>query len=323
MDRTGIRCGFNENLQQAIDRLAPVHVAAMIELVSLQLTTASFVNSVIPTTISMHVGAQDEESDDEEPENLYAASCEEDLDHLSNNELQFLVHSLSGQLKKAGKPATRGARAAPPKKKATEVTPLAPAPVPTPPAPTSTNSTSDSQAVAKGVPAKPAVPQTIVPQVQNTDQKNKGKEALGPDFHYQCPIKDKADAKKVLDRILDVSIPVTAREPLSLSPDVRKQVKESTMTKKVKATAFVEVDPVSHFLNSLDACNCHEGLVVAKESHVLRSIIPIIDGCLPVECILDSGYQIIRMSRAVWMALRSQINPKHTVSMQSANGMVD
>ena len=179
------------------------------------------------------------------------------------------------------------------------------------------------QAVAKVVPAKPATPQTVVPQIRNTDYKNKGKEAPSPDFHYQCPIEDKADAKKVLDCILDVSIPVTARELLSLSPDVRKQVKESTTTKKVKATAFVGVDPVSHFLNSLDACDCHKGLVVAKESHVLRSIIPIIDGCLPIECILDSGCQIVGMSHAVWMALRSQINPKHTVSMQSANSTVD
>jgi len=115
MDRTGIRCGFDENLQQAIDRLAPVRVAAMIELVSPQLTAAAFVNSVIPTAVSMHVGAQDKESDDEEPENPYATSCEEDLGHLSNNELQFLVHSLSGQLKKSEKPAACGARAAPPK----------------------------------------------------------------------------------------------------------------------------------------------------------------------------------------------------------------
>jgi len=132
------------------------------------------------------------------------------------------------------------------------------APVPTPPAPTSMNSTSDLQAVTKIVPAKPAVPQTIVPKIWNTDQKNKGKEALGPDFHYHCPIKDKANAKKVLDYILDVSIPVTAHELLSLSPDICKQAKESMTTKKVKAATFIGVDPVSHFLNSLDTCNCHD-----------------------------------------------------------------
>jgi hypothetical protein len=328
MDGTGIRRGPDENLQQAIDRMAPVRVAAMIELVSPQVAAAaaSFVNTVVtPTEVSMHADAEGDESDDEEPENQYAARCDEDLDHLSNDELQSLVHALSGQLKKTGKPAARGARAAPPKKKPTDLPPPAPAvpTVPVTPAPISTNSLPTSQAVAKVAPAKPPVPQTIVPQVRATDQKSKGKEAPGPDFHYQCPIEDKADAKKVFDRILDVSIPVTARELLSLSPDVRKQAKESTTTKKVKAAAFVGVDPVSNFLHSLDACDCHEGLIVAKESHALRSIIPIVDGCMPVECILDSGCQIVGMSRAIWMELRSQLNPKHTVSMQSANGTVD
>jgi hypothetical protein len=162
-----------------------------------------------------------------------------------------------------------------------------------------------------------------VPQIRSSEPKYKGKESSAPDFHYQCPIEDKADAKKVYERILDVSIPVTARELLSLSPEVRKQAKESTTTKKVKAAAFVAVDPVSNYLHSLDACDCHEGLVVAKESHALRSIVPIVDGALPVECILDSGCQIVGMSHAVWMALKKELNPTHTVSMQSANGTVD
>jgi len=99
MDGTEICCGFDENLQ---------------------LAAIPFINSIIPTAVFMHIGTQDEESDDEECENLYAASCKEDLDHLSNDELQFLVHSLSGQLRKTGKPATCGTCAEPPKKKATE-----------------------------------------------------------------------------------------------------------------------------------------------------------------------------------------------------------
>ena len=92
---------------------------------------------------------------------------------------------------------------------------------------------------------------------------------------------------------------------------------------RLRQPCFVGVDPVLQFLHSFDACDCHEGLIVAKESHVLWSIVPIIDGCLPIECILNSGCQIVGMSRAVWMTLKSQLNPKHTVSMQSANGMVN
>src|ERR1700724_1383054 len=159
-------------------------------------------------------------------------------------------------------------------------------PVSAPPAPAPTCSTStNSPKVQAAVPVTPnmsAVPQPYKARSSGWDQKGRDKDAPPPDFHYQCPIEDKADVKKVYQRILDVSIPVTARELLSLSPDVRKQAKESTMTKKVRAAAFVTVDPVSHYLNTLDACDCHDGLVVAKESHALRSIVPIVDGCLPV-----------------------------------------
>ena len=224
-----------------------------------------------------------------------------------------------------------GARTTPAKKKALDhpvpsatKEQAAPAAASPPPQSSATNSLPDaSSAVAKSVPLKPSVPQTIVPQVRPSDLKGKPKDRAGPDFHYQCPIENKANAKVVFDRILDVSIPVTARELLSLSPDVRKQVKESTTTKKVKAAAFVSVDPVSKYFQSLDPCECHDGLIIAKESHVLRSVVPIVDGCLPVECILDSGCQIVGMSRAVWMALKKELNPTHTVSMQSANGTID
>ena len=325
MDGSGIRCGFNENLQQAIDRMSPMHVAAMIELVSPQLAATFYIGALVtPTEVAMHAAA-DDDSDDEDTESLYAARCEEDLDHLTNKELQTLVHTLSGQLKKGGKPAARGVCMVLPKKKTVDAPPPAPTvtSVPTPPASTSTNLSSNKLAKSQIISSKPAVPQTIVPQLRNTDQKSRGKDASGPDFHYQCPIEDKADMKKVFDQILDVSIPVTMRKLLSLSPDVRKQAKESTTIKKVKAATFIEVNLVSQFLHSFDACDCHEGLVVAKESHTLWSIIPIIDRCLPIKCILDSGCQIVSMLQAVWMTLKSQLNPKHTVSMQSANGTVD
>ena len=68
------------------------------------------------------------------------------------------------------------------------------------------------------------------------------------------------------------------------------------MTKKIKAAAFISVEPVSNYLQALEASDCHEGLVVAKESHALRSIVPIVDGNQAIECVLDSGWQIVGMS---------------------------
>jgi len=135
MDGSGIHRGFNENLQQAIDCISPMRIAAMIELVSPQLAAASYVGALVtPTEVAMHAAA-DNDSDDEDTESPYTARCEEDLDHLTNEELQTLVHTLSGQLKKGGKPA------APPKKKTVDAPPPAPTvtSVPTPPASTSTN----------------------------------------------------------------------------------------------------------------------------------------------------------------------------------------
>ena len=143
MDGTGIHRGFDENLQQVIDQMSPTRVTAIIELLSPQLAVASYVGTLItPTEVAMHA-ATNNNSDNENP---YAACCNDDLDHLSNDELQFLVHALSDQLKKGGKPAAQGGRAASPKKKTIEALPP-PAPtvltVPTPPATASMNSSSD------------------------------------------------------------------------------------------------------------------------------------------------------------------------------------
>jgi len=184
---------------------------------------------ITPTEVAMHAATNDDSND----ENPYAAHCDNNLDHLSNNKLQSLVHALSGQLKKGGKPAAQRGCAAPPKKKTIKaLPPLAPTvpTVATPPVTASTNLSLDTTPVSKVIPSKPVIPQTVVPQVRSSNQKGKGKDPSGPDFHYQCPIEDKADAKKVFDRILDVSIPVTTRETLSTSPPMQSTPSTNTDT---------------------------------------------------------------------------------------------
>ncbi len=64
-------------------------------------------------------------------------------------------------------------------------------------------------------------------------------------------------------------------------------------------------------------------LVVARESAALRSIFPIVDNSLKVECILDPGSQIIAMSEEVCHELSLIYDPSITLNMQSANGTVD
>jgi hypothetical protein len=330
-DGAFIRRGPGETFQQFVDRTPPARLSAMLELVSPQVNAASsYISSLIsPTAVAMHtIEDTHDESEDEEEEDQ-RARCEEDLEDLSPEQLQLMVRTLNMQLRRSTRPATKTTRAPYPKKATEAPVPSVPIPaVPALPAAAPVPSTSTNLPPAQPpapivAPVTTAIPQPYKARPCGWDQKTKDKDASAPDFHYQCPIEDKADAKKVYQRILDLPVAVTARELLSLSPDVRRQAKESTTTKKIKAAAFIAINPVSNFLQALDARDCHEGLVVAKESHALRSIIPIVDGSLAIECILDSGCQIVGMSHAVWSKLEKELNPNHTVTMQSANGSVD
>ena len=57
--------------------------------------------------------------------------------------------------------------------------------------------------------------------------------ASGPQFCYQTTVKDPKLAKSVLERALDSKIDLSQQELLALSTDMRKQIKEMTMTKRV------------------------------------------------------------------------------------------
>lgn len=64
-------------------------------------------------------------------------------------------------------------------------------------------------------------------------------------------------------------------------------------------------------------------IIVAKESYALRSIHPVVDNAMKVECILDPGCQIIAMSEEICHDLALIYDPTIKLNMQSANGTVD
>jgi hypothetical protein len=57
----------------------------------------------------------------------------------------------------------------------------------------------------------------------------------GPQYRYSTPVEDPAVVLKVVNHALDVPISITQRELLSISPEVRKQYKELTTTRRVSA----------------------------------------------------------------------------------------
>ncbi|KAG5347438.1 hypothetical protein C0989_011868, partial [Termitomyces sp. Mn162] len=64
-------------------------------------------------------------------------------------------------------------------------------------------------------------------------------------------------------------------------------------------------------------------LTVAKESQSLRTVMMLIDNKEEVECIHDSGSQIISMSAEIASDIGLSYDPNIVLNMQSANGTMD
>ncbi|KAF7372228.1 hypothetical protein MVEN_00082300 [Mycena venus] len=83
--------------------------------------------------------------------------------------------------------------------------------------------------------------------------------------------------------------------------------------------AIIIPDPYAIFYSS---GTVPDDLIVSLESSAIHSILPIIDNCQQIECIVDSGSQINAMSEAVCHELALLYDPHVILQMQSANGTV-
>ena len=86
----------------------------------------------------------------------------------------------------------------------------------------------------------------------------------------------------------------------------------------VKGSVIVN-DPVVQYLNALMPGEKPKSVVVAAESHALRTVYPLINGVGEVESLLDPGSQIVSMSREVATMLQVTWDPDIVVHMESAN----
>jgi hypothetical protein len=87
--------------------------------------------------------------------------------------------------------------------------------------------------------------------------------------------------------------------------------------------SVVVSDPVMQYLSALAPGEKPKSVVVAAESHALRTVYPLINRVGEVESLLDPGSQIVSMSRAVSVALGVMWDPDITVQMQSANNTLE
>ncbi|KNZ76012.1 hypothetical protein J132_00287 [Termitomyces sp. J132] len=86
---------------------------------------------------------------------------------------------------------------------------------------------------------------------------------------------------------------------------------------------FASVDPVKAYIDLLPHGEEPVVLTVAKDSQSLCTIMMLIDNREEVECIHNSGSQIILMSVQIASNLGLSYNPNIVLSMQSTNGTMD
>ncbi len=98
------------------------------------------------------------------------------------------------------------------------------------------------------------------------------------------------------------------------------QVKVEKVRKDPPEGSFVVQDPYEARIKKGEKIG---PLKCAAESIALRSILPIVDHQLKVECIIDPGSQVISMSETVCHRLGLTYDPTVIIDMQSANGTLN
>ncbi|KAG5639885.1 hypothetical protein DXG03_002593, partial [Asterophora parasitica] len=182
-----------------------------------------------------------------------------------------------------------------------------------------------------------------------------------PAYRTEAPITDSVKSTELFDRCLGSMLMVSVGKLCSVAPGIHGKLREAVTPKRVVVAALgsiAEVDDkvcttrieeldalpmaddihsnsmpppgalittnlVDSYYQNLRPGESPERVVVAKESHSLRSILMCVDAWEQVECIVDSGCQIIAMSEEVCHDLHIRYDPIVILNMQSANGSVD
>jgi hypothetical protein len=143
-------------------------------------------------------------------------------------------------------------------------------------------------------------------------------------------IKKRLEKKSVaftaeLDPVDDVG----TAEPKSVDTISVERLPEATYevlaedTNGMSKGSVVVSDPVMQYLNALAPGEEPKAIIVAAESHALRTVYPLINRVGEVESLLDPGSQIVSMSKTVAVTLEVPWDPDITVHMQSANNTLE
>ncbi|KAG5348965.1 hypothetical protein C0989_006838 [Termitomyces sp. Mn162] len=140
-------------------------------------------------------------------------------------------------------------------------------------------------------------------------------------YQTMPPIYNIEQSKAVFKWVLStkVTVLITIEEPQFL---LGSNVNTANGLTSDKAP-FASVDPIEAYINSLPHGEEPVVLTVTKDSQSLHTIMMLINNKEEVECIHDSGSQIILMSAEIASDLGLSYNPNIVLNMQSANGTMD
>ncbi|KAG6882273.1 hypothetical protein C0995_015221, partial [Termitomyces sp. Mi166 len=130
-----------------------------------------------------------------------------------------------------------------------------------------------------------------------------------------------ATISEIPDDGTDDALPYPGKLPSGTSANHSNTNSLSTSVTEPKGTVGA-VDPVEAFYSHWPSEH-RASLCVAKDTDSLRAIMVVIDGKEEVECIVDSGLQIVSMSEEIAHHLGLVYDPTVVLNMQSANGAID
>ena len=140
---------------------------------------------------------------------------------------------------------------------------------------------------------------------------------------FQTPIEDPKHIVEVADRFSALPFTLTVAELLSLSPAVRKEIKERITAKRVPVhhdmAAMLEEYPDEDFGPEVFFHRTEEVGVRPFESLTLRHVTPIVGGKARPECVLDSGSMIVAMRKDIWMGIGAALDADRGMTLQAAN----
>jgi len=141
----------------------------------------------------------------------------------------------------------------------------------------------------------------------------------------QIPEKDKIEPKRVQFKAEVEEVENDVEEIELIIPPDGISVDElpyATFTSPQKGV-IVAGDPVMQYLSSLTQGETPKQLYGLRDSFALRSVYPVINNIGTEEALLDSGSQIVSMSRDTAILLGLTWNPAITINMQSAQGHIE